>query len=386
MINVRDFKTATIMMDADNLLPDGYWPMGIDYGFSSSVGYGPNLNFAFPSYAKEIKANFIIEANESEDIQYRDETGAVWAVGQYAQNMTKQSDVSDTMVTTCGRNRYNTPMFKVLVRTGLALAMKEKKERTLDGRTPMLVTGLPALYVKEDSVKIKKAISGVHEFDIKIGNNAWEHYSFEILTENIIVIPQPISALFSSICKKDGTFIEDADKILTANTLILDGGHGTFDAALISLNQIEPEYMYTDEAYGMKIVLNKTIEKIHKKSGVYYPPQAFQKCLKDGYYTEFDEDTLASTPVPFDDLLEESSKEVCMAMLRRIKEIYNSFRNIDNIILAGGTCAAWEDYIRDFLKAKEDTMVISSNANESLPMFFSIARGYYMYLLQKLRA
>ena len=385
MINVKDFKTATVMMDADNVLPDGYWPMGIDYGFSSTVGFGPNHDFSFPSFAKELNANFIIEVNEPEDIQYKDENGNVWAVGQYAQNMAKQSDVSDTLVTTCGRNRYNTPMFKVLIRTGLALAMKEKSDRTLDSRIPMLVTGLPALYVKEDSIKLKKSISGEHEFDIKIGNGPWTHYSFKILTENIIVIPQPISALFSSICKKDGNFIENADKILTSNTLIFDGGHGTFDAALISLNQIEPEYMYTDEKFGMKIVLSKTIDKIHKKSGVYYPPQAFQKCLSDGYYIEFDEDTLASTPVPFDDILEESSKEVCMAMLKKSKEIYNSFRDIDNIILAGGTCAAWENYIRDFLKAKEDTMVISSNENESLPMYFSIARGYYMYLLQKLK-
>lgn len=389
MINVKDFRTPSFIMDAENDIngiPEGIWPMAIDYGFSSTDGYVPNSIFCIPTYAKKINSEGLMEEFCSDtDIYLKNETG-LWAVGKLAQEMSTNSDISETAGILCGRNRYNSPMFKAITLVGLALGLKERGNRTPEGKSIVLQTGLPPLYLKEDAGKIKKVLAGSHEFDLKIGKNPWKHYKFELLAENIYVIPQPLGSLYSAICSKDGSFIPDAEKILSSISLIIDGGFGTLDVAKIKNKTIDFEDMYTDENFGMKVVLQRTIDKIFKKSQTYYQLSAFQKCLEDGYYTSFDEDTMETSIEPFDDMLESSSSEVCEEMLTKLKQMNNGFRDIANIILTGGTCAAWEEYIKKFFEKKEDTNVICSNENEPLPMLLSNVRGYYFYLLAKLRA
>ena len=53
-------------------------------------------------------------------------------------------------------------------------------------------------------------------------------------------------------------------------------------------------------------------------------------------------------------------------------------------VITGGTSAAWADTIRQTLSGIEGLVVIDGNQNDkSLSFDYSNARGYYMYLYEK---
>lgn len=390
MIHTNNFRTKSVSYDTKNVSVDGCWPIAIDIGYSSVKGFSPNSIYSFPSYAKNMGRNPELYGEMTADeILYRnDETGEVWRVGRSAQMMISDRDTGDAQAELFGRDRYFSDLFEVLINTGLALALIDNDVRRYNGETIYVETGLPPAYLDEDKGYLIDAISGSHKFSIKTAKTKrYINMNFDIQPENVNVMSQPNGTLMSVAMDNDGRTIPEAKKYFQSNIVIFDAGFGTLDFFDIK-NRAVGSMEKTFDELGMKEVLLRTGEKIKAKYGMVIRPSAMQKCLEEGVIMirKRTRDRVSSNTVPFGDLLEEASNEVCTEAIDKMMNIYSGLFDYDYLILTGGTSAAWEEQIKDYYRDMERLIVMSGNINcPDLDLIFTNVRGYYMYLINSLR-
>lgn len=385
MIKTSEFRTKTILIKRMHESLGNVWGSALDIGYSSVKGFSPNSAYCFPSYARKIDSPKInLGENDVSDIIYKDNsTGETWCVGASAQNMITSDETNDSNTALYGRNRYFSPMFKVIARTGLGLGMMDNKYGSPDGKTLLLQTGLPPAYLKGDTVLLKEALSGTHDFSLKVGNNPWKRFQIELPEENIRVMAQPMGTLLSISTDNRGRLIEDAAKYFKSNVLIFDPGFGTLDVFDIK-NRFISDHQTRDDL-GMKQVLTETTNEIYAKYGVDIPVSAMQKNLEKGTFTKFDRKLMETRNIPFADILNKANENVCKKAIAAISDTYYDLRDHQYLVITGGTGAAWTRIIKDHFSRMQTLEIVSGNQNDSLPMIFSNVRGYYMYQLNKIR-
>lgn len=387
MIQTNNFKTRSIYEKKDNIGVDKYWLLACDYGFSGVKGYSKNSYYCFPSFAKECPKSVVdVSIASDKDIKYRDKNGKEWFIGESATNLVDSMGTNDSEEVTFGRMRYFSPEFKAISEVGLALGMRENVFGSPKGKKLLLQTGLPPKYKDGDTDFLKKALAGIHSFDIKLGTRDWEHFEFELDENNIFVMDQPLGSLFSACVDVNGRFTQDAQKYLNSTVQIWDFGFKTFDIETIIHGKIMPNTSQTFDELGMKQVFAKTAEAIENKyKGTKVPVSAFQKKLESGktsviqMVTEDGIEVPKSRKIYFGDILEQCSKDICVKAFNEAKRICNYFADTDIVIGTGGTGAAWFSILSEKFK-DEDVDFIGANRNEKLPHIFSNVRGYYMYL------
>lgn len=384
MLNTKVFKTRTIMDTKKYPSVDGYWSLALDIGYSAVKGISPNQVFCFPAYARKLTNSLLSFAEATdEDILYKNEAGEIWAVGSMAQNMISINESKDSEIALYGRNRYFSPMFLVIARVGFALGMFANEYGSPNGKTVTLQTGLPPKYRKNDSIYIKEVLSGTHDFYVKVGNEKWQHFCFELPSSNIDVIDQPMGTLFSISTNKEGKQIPEAKKYFGSNVLIFDPGFGTLDVFSIRNRSIDSTETFDD--LGMKRVLEETSKRIFDKFHMDIPVPAMQESLKTGVVRCMNRKLHKTTKEPFADLLEESNKLVCNEALDRISTMYNDLFDYDYLVITGGTGAAWSEMIRKYFAEMDNLTIISGNQNDDLPFIFANVRGYYMFQINRLQ-
>lgn len=385
MINTSNFKTKTLNLERNNVSAKSAWGIALDIGYSAVKGFSPNAVYSFPSYARKITTEMLsLGQPNAKDIQYKDEvTGETWSVGLAAQNMITSDDAQDSIQELYGRNRYFSPMFIVIARVGLALGMISNTFGSPDGKNIVVQTGLPPAYLKSDTELIKEALSGSHDFSIKLGTKQWSRFTFDLPEENIWVMAQPMGTLLSIATDNNGKFIPEAKKYFSSSMLIFDPGFGTFDVFNIR-NRLIQSYETFDNL-GMKRVLQETSDEIFKKYKTEVPVPAMQKYLETGEVKVIDRRAHKAKVAPFADILEEKNKLVCDEAINKINNVYNDLIDHDYLVITGGTGAAWNDIVVDYYKDMETLTIIPGNQNDSLPYIFSNVRGYYMYMTGKLK-
>ena len=65
--------------------------------------------------------------------------------------------------------------------------------------------------------------------------------------------------------------------------------------------------------------------------------------------------------------------------------ILNDMRDMDYLVVTGGTGEAWWYMIKEEFKGLKSLTVLSGNENSDLPFTFSNVRGYYFYLYRSLK-
>jgi plasmid segregation protein ParM len=385
MVKTSNFKTKTLMLERQNASCENAWGVALDIGYSAVKGFSPNSVYCFPAYARKITEEILsLAVPDPEEIRYKDlNTGEIWVVGSVAQNMIKQDESKDSITALYGRNRYYTPMFKVISRVGLALGMRANSYGSPNGKSLVVQTGLPPAYMKSDSDFIRDVLSGEHKFAIKIASGDWIDFSFSLPIENVRVMPQPMGTLLSISTDNTGKFIPEARKYFSSNMLIFDPGFGTLDIFNIE-NRLIKSYETFDDL-GMKRVLSEASDEIFKKYKTEIPVPAMQKYLAQGEITIRDRKLRKTTKQPFDDILDAANTKVCEEALAKTEDIFNYLFDHDYLVITGGTGAAWNDIIVDHFKDMETLTIIPGNQNDTLPYTFSNVRGYYMYLLSKLK-
>lgn len=384
--STRDFKTRTRYIQKKNISAAGVWPIAIDIGYSSVKTISPNCIGAFPSFARPRDgAEIALRRPRPSDILYR-ASGVIWNVGELASNALELNDVSDSVNTLYARQRYQNPMFLVLTRVGLAMAMRVNKFGGKSDKDRIVIqSGLPAAYKRTDAKDLLSIITGHHEYEIKFGDEQWRKYDFEIETSAVNIIQQPLGAFFST-CLDNGAGITGlGNTIRKSEAVLLDGGFGTVDCCRISgkTNKISGVETYPDK--GMKEIFSRTLNEIEKEYGTEIAVHAIQRYLDTGTIPVLDRVNRKRSNVSFSEILLRQVHIVCQEMLEKMELAYNSFLDIDYIIVAGGTSAACYSQIVTRYKDMTGLQIIKSNQDHSLPEIYDVVRGYYLFLVSNFR-
>ena len=380
--DTKKFKTRTLFLDRGNGSVDGVFLTAIDVGFSGVKVFSQNFIGVFPSFAKRLDGE-LVGTPASENIIYKDlATGEKWLVGEAAQNDVSQDDTTISEKVISNRERYDDPMFLVLVRTGLGLGFGKAEYGEPAGKPVYVQTGLPPKYMKSDTRKLVSAIAGHHRFTLQVGQAPERTFDFAVLKENVDVMPQPKGTLFSVAMNSMHRFIPESPGYFKKNVLVIDGGFVTLDIFPIRNSRAVEEQ--TIEDLSMQEVLKRTIRKLNEAYGTDISLVGFQKCLGDGYIKLHDK--FRSKNQPFGELLDASNREVCDEALEKIGGLFQLYE-YPYIVVTGGTGAAWNGMIREKFKGLEGLTIINGNQNdERLAFLFANVRGYFMFLYNRVSA
>lgn len=354
--------------------------IALDGGYSSVKGVGPERVFVFPSYAKKAPANLEVVGKVSDyDILFKDNTtGEVWFVGQTAETMMDQIDhdsITDASLFT--RYRYDSPMYKVLMATGLALGLWG----TPEGNEVFLQTGLPSEYKKSDSAKLIKALARDYDISVKVGSQPWSQFKFSLPQENIHVMEQPQGTL-CSIAYANGEKTEFGVNVMSSNSLILDIGFGTEDIFSVKKGYASVSKTYSDTA--MKSVFEEVINNVKKivaenDGDLDLKVFELQNYLTSGKVSYFDITTFRQETIPFADILEKVNNDLCEKSIMRLMQEYQNLQGYQYLIVTGGTGESRFEQIKNKLSAIPTLVVLPGNMNvPDLPFCYSNVVGYYM--------
>ena len=386
MINSKDFKTKTIFEKREYPGADGFYGIALDIGYSAVKGFGPHGHFCFPAYVRKLSdERTSLKQPSPSDIIYRDNENGTWAVGEMAYEEMASSEIMDSEKELYGRLRYYTPSFKIIARAGLAMALNSDVTGCAERKAIAVQTGLPPEYLRGDSPYIKDVLAGSHDFYMRIGNGEWKNYRFYVADSNIFVMPQPMGTLISVSVDREGRQIKEAEKYLNSNVIIFDPGFGTLDdypianGRVIGLGETFPEL-------GMHEVLARTCEDIEKAYGIKLQVPQLQERLAEGTVMITDIVNMKRRAADFTGFLEKNCRQVCSDAIEKMKAIHGYFQKTDYIIGTGGTYDAWKEQFGTVFRDMEKLTIVSGNINDpSLSNIFSNVRGYYFYLMNKLK-
>lgn len=378
MFKTQDFKIKTKFIERDNGTVEGAWICGIDIGYSSVKVYSPNAIAMFPSFAEKDNSRQIGTPGPN-FIKYKNLiTGEEWIVGDVAQKNIRQSDTSYNDNSLYGRERYDDPMFLVLIDTALGLSCRKNKYGDPSGKTIKIESGLPSAYLDSDKPLLTKALSGRHHFSLRVGAGPEEIFDIDIKDSDIDIMEQPMGTLMSIAINNEHRFIREANDFFNKNVIIFDGGHGTLDTFVIKSNRVLDRQTFPE--YAMKEVLGKTIDRIRNELNIEVSPVAIQKALESGHVIKHDR--FSSENIEFSNILKEENEKTFNDAIENIGRSYPLFE-YDYFVITGGTGAAWINKIKDKLKGVTGLQIIDANQNDpDLPFDFSNVRGYYMFLYQ----
>lgn len=375
---VQNYRTQTEFIACNNVVKTvEKWPVALDIGYSAVKGMTPNSRFRFPSFARQVDSDqeFIKGLRTDNFIMYKNEEGELWKVGEAAYQSLSANDTQDDSSTLYAKDRYFSPMFKVIVETAIAFASLKDGQSV---KLPIVIqTGLPPQYLRDDSKHLKAVFSGKHHFWLKQGNaEEWQEFKLNISEDNIAIMAQPSGSLMGVAIDNNGKPVQGYAKYFEGNTLVFDAGFGTLDIFEIISNT--PGKSSTFDDCGMKAVFEDTIKKVEKETQKRVPIHVFQNVLKDGFIKITDRATLSAKKMSFEKILDKSSMTVCKNAMRKVSGQYD-LTQYNYLIVTGGAGEVWGGPIKDMLKSIETMSVILGNINDpKLPQVYSNVRGYYL--------
>nr|WP_303180684.1 ParM/StbA family protein [Lachnoclostridium phocaeense] len=387
MATTKDFKTRTCLYEREFPCPAGKWLIGLDIGYSAVKGISPNKVFCFPAYAKKVPADrLVLKESSDTDIRYRDRTNGTWVVGSLAYDEVDASEIPESDSELYSRYRYFSTMFLILARVGIAMALMSNQygDPSKMPESPdkiQIQTGLPPRYLEGDTADIKEAISGFHEFELKVGKRKWTRFTFSLNTGNIHVMSQPLGAFISAAKDTEGKWIKDAKALFEKNVIVFDPGFGTTDEYIVKRGTVVDSQTFSE--YGMHEVFARTCRDINAAFGLSLSVPELQNYLDSGEVRVVNRKEMTRRPYSFENILLDKSREVMTEMIEKMKSIHNYFADVDYIICTGGTYDAWAQPFNAVFRNMEGLAIIPGNTNDpSLSNIFTNVRGYYFTLFQ----
>ena len=154
-MSMIEYAPKTERLHRENRSVNGYWPVGIDYGFSAVKGFSPNKVFCFPNCAIQQKNDESILDPDDTDIIIRDKEGT-WIIGQKAAQAMDSSDSMNYESEMYGRTRYATPVFRALIKAGLGVALSANRYKKYQDEEIVVQTGLPPKYKRSEERRVGK--------------------------------------------------------------------------------------------------------------------------------------------------------------------------------------------------------------------------------------
>lgn len=388
MIDTRKFKTKTMIVQRNNGDAGDVWPVALDIGYSAVKIFSPNIVAMFPSFAKREDGDImssVIGSLPDSVITYRGENGECWAVGEDAQERIDVKDTNDTEAALYSRERYMSPMFRVILETGIGMAMFRSKYGSPDGKKIVIQTGLPPKYIKSDAELMRDAVAGHHAFSLRVGSREEVKFDFTIDRQDVYIMPQPMGTLYSVTIGQDRKPLPSAASLLKKNIVVFDPGFGTLD--IFPIRQQRIGRSETFDNLGMKRVIQETAKQVNEKYHQDISVPAMQKYLGKGTVRIVSRQNgrMMTKDIEFGDLLSDANERVCMEAVQKLEQVL-PLEEFDCLIITGGTSAAWNKMIREYFAGMSTLQIIEGNVNDTLPFAFANVRGYYMYRYGQLHA
>ncbi len=385
MIDTSKFRTKTYRKERKNGDVLEQWLISLDMGYSSVKTVCQNSLTMFPAFAVRQSGDDMIIGNVTDQyIRYTNlRTGEKWLIGKSAENNLSDNDASVSEEALYGRDRYDNEMFRVVMETGLGMSLLGN---SISSRMPtqdiFVETGLPPKYYESDKEYLTDALEGEHHFSIQIGNKKTHEFHIQIKREMIHVMKQPMGGFFS-LCYDDAKPSKLAQKLLNSEVMILDGGFKTIDVFPYKNHVVRNDTTFPN--LGMQEVLSRVCGRIQEMYHASITVPAMQKYLETGEFIQFNRKKRSSERIPFGALLEEESKKVCDEVINSLFEIYQ-MGEYKYLVLGGGTCRAWADYIRDEFKDMNTLTILDGCMNDDIPSEFANVRGYYYFRYNQMKA
>ena len=394
-MKTSDYRTKTLFLKKNNIKPsETVWPVGLDVGYSSVKVVSGNAAVCFPSYAMINNADIEIRVGitDSRSILYKGEDGITWLVGAVAQDMIDEGDAAANTLSVFARNRYSSPMFKILARVGIAAGSRTNEYGDPAGKKLLLQTGLPPKYMAGDSDELYRALSGHHKYSVKFGDSEWEDFEYDLSGQagmgdgdsNIYIMDQPMGTVLSIMMDRNTRLTKDAMDYARSRLLVVDPGFGTLDIFPVIRNTVQRKSCDTNENLGMRRVLSDTSDEIMRRFHTDIPVQTMQQYLETGSVVKHD--GFKTSKEPFIDILEKNSRAVCTEMMNYIAPWLD---RTEYLVITGGTGEAWFKYIMEdeHIRDAGALTVVPGNAGDpDFPFLFSNARGFYMRAAAKAKS
>ena len=367
------FRIGTEFISHENGNHPNFHIIGGDFGNSANKIWGPHGMARFPGFAIQLGQFAEVHPLPS-TIRVEDlDSGEMWLVGAQAQNGLSPDDKTISEEEQYSRYRWHSRMFRILVMASIGSTIRDKGDMA---KHILLQTALPDDEMREDRAEFRDVLAGRYHFRLSLGDGDFREFNFEIEKKNIYVMEQARATLFSACMDSAMNATPDRERIMTKNTMVLDGGFGTLNVYPFKAGVLQKGLTYRN--LGMARILHETSERFSSQYGVRVPVPAMQSSLEKGTIRVRLKGGRGSKEQPFGDILEAASKNICSEALDSIDRAFG-FMHYDNIILGGGTCAAWEDQIREELRDYEGLQVISAGRNESVDPVFTNSRGLFEY-------
>lgn len=382
MIFTNDFSTKTEIVQKNNGKAEGVWEAGLDLGYSGVKFFSPNSYGRFPSFAKRLDSEIGFMSNVPNNaIQYKDDKGNYWVVGEFAYSFLKPGDTSDNDSALYGRERYQQPMFKVIVDTSLGLATMGNNIAKPGANDKFVIqTGLPERYLS-DSNELRDAIGGMHNFSLRIGARPWQKFSIFIDRRDVYVMSQPKGTLFSVCIDGNGGATPQAREYLSSSGLVFDAGFGTLDIFPILNGAVGEGETFSD--LGMRRIMQNTAAQINKMYHESLTIPQLLKVLPTGKVRHADMKTFSVKEYDFSSILEKENINVCNEAIERLAGSM-PLVEYNYMIITGGTGEAWYPIISEKFKDFSTLKLVKGNINGTFPMVYANVRGYYFYRYNKL--
>ena len=384
---VYEYATKSEIIHRDNLaplakpVPDGLWPIGIDYGFSGVKGFAPNKVFCYPNCAVKLtenEFNSMLDSSDT-DIFIRDNEGT-WVVGERASKVITAENSMNYEAEMYGRNRYFSPVFKALMKVGLGIEVASNGIRSYNGEKLLVQTGLPPKYRAQDTDLMRDTLTGNYDFEMKLGSGPFQRYVFSVTPNNVFVMDQPMGSMISAITSNQGVQSKEDLLVLASNSIVFDPGFMTLDTYDVVAGKVNSSNTF--DTLGMHEIFKRTVEEVRARYGSNITIPEMQNALRRGYITSFDRRTMSSKNIPFDDIIHKHTDAVCDEAIQKMLSIYNYLQNHNYLIVTGGTGNAWWNRITDYLKNMESLKILSGNrCDPSLSNTYSNVRGYFQYIV-----
>lgn len=385
MIQCVNYKASTSFVRHRVASAPGVKVCAVDIGYSAVKSFTDNCRSCFPSFARYIgDASFLGEFGQ-DDILYRDEKG-MWTVGNSALKDISIRDTNDSETTLYSRERYDSELFRVIFRVGMALCLLDEPGiESGDTRPVILQTGLPPAYLQSDKRDLMNALEGIHIFEVKLGGAPWRSVCFELPAERIEIMAQPKGSLYSASLDNDCRQICAARDYFDSDIIIFDPGFGTCDTFVLKNRILRSSESFDN--LGMRAVYKNLSSRIYEAYGEHIPVHAVPKILLTGEVQVFDKANRRTETRPIAEMLEDSSKAVCMEAIEKLLVTYGYLREFKYFLITGGTGEAWKEIIREELSGLRHLNIVMGNQNDTcLPLIYANVRGYYLYQTGRRRA
>lgn len=308
---------------------------------------------------------------------------------QGAESLETKEKVNDSF------ERFLTTDFEIMLMSSIAYALVkycEKHAYELESLTSdniWLGVALPYDAIGDVWESIRKKLVGDHQFSLETESGQKE-LRFSISDKQTMGMSQVIAALLGAALKDDGSDDLDSQILKKVPVLVTDGGYKTFACCVLTSSMMVTGADSSTE-YAMNTIhkeVAKELNETYNRTDIHY--YHISGILKKGGILRYIDDQEKSQEINVKELINNEIKIQAQNFIRYINKTFNNLMEIQQILMCGGTGAAYYPYVATYAKEKrahlDVTLANYKFMGREIDPVYAIAVGLYKTMLSQMKA